>query len=187
MEYNVKYGALVGTPEVVSLDNAKMNSNIDTAFNDDDDLYNIILDAAIEEAEHYIETPIKLRNIDVQLTEWPSIFEMPVYPVKTVSEITYKDENGADQTINAAEYLLYETDNRHKIKFNLDVVPSLDDDAFFPITISCQAGYATADMPTSIKNAVLLRFSHRERFREDVPTSYNRAFYAALRPLKLWR
>lgn len=172
---------------MVTLGDAKMNSNIETAFTDDDDLLNIILDAAIEEAENYIESPIKHRNIDVQLTEWPLVFEMPVYPVTSITSITYKDSDGNSQTVNSSQYLLYEKDGRNKIKFNLDSEPALDDDEFFSITISCQAGYSTADMPAQVKNAVLMRFSHRERFREDIPTSYNRMFHAALRPLKLWR
>lgn len=187
MDYNVVYGDLIGTPSVVTLGNAKMNSNIDTSFTDDDALLNILLDAAIEEAEHYIESPIKNRDVTIQLSEWPLTFEVPVYPFANISTITYKDSAGATQTVDASDYVLYEIDRRHKIKFNLDTEPALNEDDFFPITITGQAGYTTADMPDQIKNAVLLRFSHRERFREDVPTSYNRLFYAALRPFKLWK
>jgi len=187
MEYNVIYDDLEGTPEVVSLAVAKNNSNIADSFIDDDALLQLILDAAIQEAENYIETPIQHRNMVIELSEWPGIFEMPLYPITGITGIVYKDVDGQDQTVSASDYFLYSMDGRNKIKFTWDSSPSLSGSEVFPIKINCRAGYATDDMPGPIKSAVLLRFSHRERFREDVPTSYNRSFYAALRPYRLWK
>lgn len=187
MEYNITYGSLVGAPVVVTLDAAKRNSSIEIAHVDDDDLLNILLDASVEDAEKFIETPIKKRNIAIGLTEWPVRFEMPVYPVGSITDIVYKDVNGADQTVQSSDYVLYSIDGRNKVKFTWDVSPNLSSGHDFPITINCVSGYTTEEMPPSIKSAVLMRFSHKERFREDVPTSYNRAFYAALRPFKLWK
>lgn len=187
MEYNITYGELVGAPVVVALNVAKRNSGIEIAYVDDDDLLNILLDASIQDAENFIETPIKQRNVVVGLPEWPVRFEMPVYPVTSITNITYKDTNGADQTVDASNYVLYSIDGRNKVKFTWDTAPDLSTDHEFPVSINCVSGYATADVPPSIKSAVLMRFSHKERFREDVPTSYNRAFHAALRPFKLWK
>lgn len=187
MDYNITYGALVGTPVVATLDLAKRNSGIEISYVVDDDLLNVLLDASIQDAENFIETPIRERNITIGLSEWPVRFEMPVYPVNLITSIVYKDIDGADQTVSTSDYVLYSVDGRNKVKFTWDTWPEVSADHDFPISINCVSGYATADVPPSIKSAVLMRFSHKERFREDVPTSYNRAFHAALRPFKLWK
>ncbi|WP_435624478.1 head-tail connector protein [Flagellimonas sp.] len=185
MEYNVVYGNLVGSVTVVTLATAKMNSNIPSDQNDQDDLLNILLDASIEDAENYLGTPLKKRQLNVELANWPETFQFPVYPVTAITSVTYRDGSGTEQTLATSEYELFSMEGRHYIRFN-DVGLALDADTHFAIKISVEAGYETNEIPNAVKSAVLMRFSHKELFREDVPTSYNRMFQAALRPYKLY-
>lgn len=184
MQYNITYGALVNTVPVVTLAMAKQNSNIETDH--EDELLQVMLDAAVEEAQNYLDTPVQSRNVVIQLTQWPSLFEFPLGPVKSVESITYRDANGVEQSLQAQDYLFYGTTTGAKLMFRWETKPVLEEDIEFPITINCVAGYAAAEMPAVIKKAVLLRFSFNERFREEMPTSANRTFHAALRPLKRW-
>jgi hypothetical protein len=68
----------------------------------------------------------------------------------------------------------------------MESLPELEEGNMFQVTIKCVGGYDNDKMPKQIVSAVLLRFSHKELFREDMPTSYERSFHAALRPLKRW-
>ena len=185
MQYNIIYGALIdATQKVVDLTVAKMNSNIESSH--ENELLEIMLEAAEKEAENYIDSPIKERNMAVQLSVWPEIFELPIYPVNAITNIEYKDGLGATQTVNVADYTFYQTASGNKIKFSWDSEPDLEEGNEFPITINCRAGWSDNDMPAEIKKAVLLKFSFNERYREEMPTSANRTFHAALRPLKRW-
>ena len=184
MQYNIIYGTLINTTDVVTLAVAKMNSNIESDH--ENDLLEIMLDAAVSEVENYIDSPVRERNMSIQLNEWPDTFELPIYPVNSIVSVEYVDESGATQTVAVSDYTFYNTSTGSKIKFTWDSAPSLEEDNEFPITINCTAGWSQEDMPAEIKKAVLLRFSFNERYREEMPTSVNRTFHNALRPLKRW-
>lgn len=184
MQYNITYGSLINTTPVVTLSMAKKNSNIESDH--EDDLLQLMLDAAVKEAENYIDSPIQERNISIQLNEWTEIFELPIAPVNAITNVQYIDENGSTQTASTGDYTFYRTTTGDKIKFDWGDVPTLQEGIKFPITINCTAGWSSNDMPAEIKKAVLLRFSFNERYREEIPTSANRTFHAALRPYKRW-
>ncbi len=186
MHYNIIYGDMAQGSQVVSIAMAKANSNIPET--ESDDLYALLLIAAVEDAENYIESTILKRSVTIQLSEWPKVFELPIYPVQSIEQVQYVDADGVLQTVADGDYLLYEVDRANKLKFGWQSVPGLQGDNDFPITITCTAGYDNDKMPPGIQSAVLLRFSHKERFREDgaLPTSYKRSFQAALRPYKRW-
>ena len=185
MDYNITYGDLIDSPEVVSLVLAKKNSEIEDSTNDA--YYSLLLEASVQDAENYVGSTFLKRNVDVSLSEWPSDFTLPLFPVQSITNIEYKDVDGTTQTVNAADYELYSQLGANRIRFKWESTPDLEEGNVFPITIKCVAGYDNNKMPSAVKSAVLLRFSHKERFREDVPTSYNRSFYAALRPFKRWK
>lgn len=185
MEYNITYGSKVGNPIVVTLAMAKRNSNIDFSELQNDELLQVLLDASVQDAENYMDTTILERNITITYTGWSTKWELPVYPVKTLTSITYLDANGDTQTVSPSDYMFFESNRCNKVRFTWDTAPELQE-VDFPITVTLVAGYASEDVPASIKSAVLMRFSHKEAFREDIPTSYNRSFQAALRPFKRW-
>ncbi len=182
MHYNITYGSIISTATVVSLELAKLNSKI--IWDDEDTLLQLFLDASIQDAENYIDGPILKKTITIGLSEWVTNFEFPIFPISSVTSISYVDQDGETQTVDNADYLFYKQEKTSKIKFTADSFPELNAIADFPITLNVVGGYENEDVPSSIKNAVLLRFSHRHMFREDVPTSLNRTFYSALRPYR---
>lgn len=186
MEYNVTYGDLVDDPVVVDLPAAKANSNIDTA--DQDTLLQILLEAAVDDAENYTGTSIRKRNVTIEFESWARIYDLPHYPLQSITSLSYLDSDGAEQTLQASDYKLYYKIGTQRLQIKLDTLPYVDGDADFPIKIEAVAGYDNDKMPGFVKSAVLLRFSHKEMFREDsaIPTSMDRSFQSALRPLKRW-
>lgn len=191
MEYRIENTAPAGGSEVVPLTTAKLNSEIELATHDA--LYQTILDAAVNDAEQYTGISILQRDdVKVYLKEWPSgnePFELPISPVRSISSIKYFDYEGAEQTLLAAKYQLGTIDPMGIVsflEFDSSEKPNISDSKIWPITITLNSGWVNADIPAAIKSAVLMRFSHKELYREDVPTSENRMFQSVLRPFKRW-
>lgn len=186
MEYNITFGALIGSGEVVDLATAKQNSNIE--HSDTESYLQILLDAAVEDAENYTGTSILNRNVTMEFSCWEQKYRLPLFPIVSITSVSYFDSEGAEQTLNVADYRLYKNKGNYKLLIKLDSFPDLDEDLDFPVKVVAVAGYADANMPAFVKSAVLLRFSHKEMYREDtpIPTSMDRAFQSALRPLKRW-
>lgn len=182
MHYNITYGNTISTANVVTLALAKKNSKI--TWDDEDDLLQLFLDASEQDAENYIDGPIRQKNLTIGLSNWVSKLELPVFPITSIASIAYVNESGETVNMPATDYLFYSVEQANKIHFTADQLPELDGTKDFPITITCVGGYPDDEVPAAIKNAVLLRFSHRHMFREDVPTSLNRTFYSALRPYR---
>ncbi len=186
MEYNVTYGEKESGAAVVTLALAKQNSNIE--HSDTEAYLQLLLDAAVEDAENYTGTSLLQRSVIISFSEWALTYELPLAPVQSITSVVYQDENGAEQTLETSQFTFYSNGGRHYVQINVDAWPILDEDAPFPVTVTCVAGYATADMPAFVKSAVMMRFSHKELYREDmpIPTSMDRAFQNALRPIKRW-
>ncbi len=182
--FNIVYGSIATDPTVVvDLAMAKSNSRIE--HSSEDGFLQLLLDASIEDAEKYIGSPILRRNVTFQLSKWTGNFIFPITtPVSSITGIEYYDEDGEPQSLELSNYKFIEKGKQ--VIIEMDDCPDLYLNNDFPIHINCVCGYTTAQVPAAIKSAVLLRFSHKEMFREDVPTSYERSFYSALRPLKRW-
>lgn len=186
MEYNITYGDVVDVSQVVTLDLAKQNSNIE--HSDTDEYLQLLLDAAVEDAENYTGTSILKRNVTMEFSGWARAYVLPHYPLQSITSITYQDADGVEQAVDAADFAFYNNAGLHKLLIRYDSFPALYELADFPVKVVGVAGYENDDMPAFVKSAVLMRFSQKEMYREDspLPTSMDRAFNAALRPLKRW-
>lgn len=184
MEYNITFGALISSPVVVDLATAKANSNIDSS--DQDALLNILLEASIDDAENHTGASIRKRSVTVEFDQWAKVYDIPHHPVQSITSVSYFDLDGVEQTLDAADYKLYNTNSGPRLQIGLTSLPALDPDTYFPVKVVMVAGFDNDKMPAYVKSAVLLRFSHKEYFREDsaIPTSLDRTFQSALRPLK---
>lgn len=180
----VKLDPVDYTTPVVALTMAKANANIQ--YTDQDDLLQLFLEAAIEDAEQYTGTKIQQRNVVIKLNAWSDFVDLPAAPLTVITSIVYKDEAGADQTLTADDD--YETvRDGYGLYFKMVEMPELQEDNKFPITITGEVGYAAGTAPKAIQSAILLKFAHKELFREDAPKMGNdRSFESALRPYKIW-
>lgn len=186
MEYNITYGDIADGLEVVSLEMAKKNSKIETS--DENDVLQLFLDAAIEDAENYTGIVISKREVTLSFSEWAKKYVLPISPISSIVSVSYTPPTGADVDLTTDDYTFFNSSGLPKLQINLDSFPSVKNSEPLPIKIVLNAGFEEAEIPKAIKSAILLRFSHKELYREDtpVPTSMDRTFYSALRPFKQW-
>lgn len=78
-------------------------------------------------------------------------------PLPDVSAVTvkYRDENDAEQTVDAADFEIVPTDYGTSVFFRDFTAPTLVDDREFPISVEVTAGYgAPSDVPMDLQHAV---------------------------------
>jgi len=187
--YNINLGSVKAGAMVVDLATAKINSNIEFDEAANDAFLQILLDAAVQDAEGYTGTIILERETaQIEFSNWDDIGYLPVSPINAIGSVKYFDEAGAEQTVDANDYKLLKGSpgQLDKLVFLWDGAPNLSADKILPITITFSAGFSNSEMPAKIKSAIMLRFSHKELYREEMPTSVNRTFYSSLREFKRW-
>lgn len=183
MEAIVNLETVDYTTPVVSLALAKQNANIQ--YTEQDDLLEVLLHASIEDAEQYTGTIIQERTATVQIKAFSEFVYLPNAPLTAIASVVYKNEEGNDVTLNSAEYETIR--DGYGLHFKQTEFPELEKDNPYPITLTGTMGYTDATVPKAIQSAILLKFAHKELFREDAPrTANDRSFHAALRPYKIW-
>lgn len=186
MDSQLIKGARTSGGEIITLEQAKANSKIDYDY--EDDILQMYVDAIPDEFENYTGSVILEREMTLNLTKWEDKFSLGVTPVQSITSVKYYDENGDQQTVDSADYKLFQYDdgNGPKLMFKFAENPVLIDleTEEYPIEIKFKAGYTNANIPADIKKAALLSFSNVETFREDMPIKYNRTIYSLLGPYK---
>lgn len=91
----------------VSLEEARNAARIN-GTDHDSELTNIV-NALTAEAEHYIGKAIINRTYSVYLDSFPGRIELPYLPVGEVTEVTYYDAEGMEQTLSPELWLLDES------------------------------------------------------------------------------
>lgn len=171
----------------VTLEEAKKQLKVDASFTEEDDLIQSYIDAAQVECENFTGRAIGRRKMVFELAafENPLIFTAN-YENDTVEKIEYYDKTTEVLTeLDAAEYKLRVSSivNCKEIKF-LNTLPDtmLCDDA---VIVTINQGFAVADVPTPIKQAMKLLISDSYERREDRgEIGYNTAAQAKLRPYR---
>lgn len=181
-------GTLVaGDAAVVELATAKLNSNIE--HDQTDDYLQLLLDASIQEAETYTGRNLaRLEGVKIGLESWSKEVLLHTSPVE-VTAVTYKDKNGAEQTLAPTEYRVFFLDGRESLRLIKEPgeLPDLDPNEPYPIEVEMTVGYGPTKCPADIKQAVLLIFSDNELFREDRPMKLGRSSRVKLRPYRINR
>jgi uncharacterized phiE125 gp8 family phage protein len=164
------------TTEPVSVGEARSHLRLDTS--DTDALLAGYLLAARMHAENHCRRVFMSQTWDTTFDyDWPQIkneyrLDFPFGPVRSITQVTYTDEDDVVQTLASTDYLLRGTgeDNLPYIVPAYDVTwPTVLD---IPETIRVRfvAGYGTnpGDVPEPIRNAILL---HTELLYDRNPQS----------------
>ena len=169
--YQVNYGTIKAGALVVPLSLAKMNSRIEYA--DEDDLFQLFVEAAGLEIENYLGRPILEReNATIEMERWPTSFMIP-FPINEITGIKY-----GTQTVDPADYSLFANELQMEIEEPVDFTS--------PLIIEISIGYLTADIPADIKRAALMIFSRSDTYREDMPIKLETSVKALLRSYKMY-
>jgi uncharacterized phiE125 gp8 family phage protein len=175
MGFKINFGAKKNGAEIVPLTTAKLNSKIE--FSDEDPLLQIFVDAAASEIENYIGQPVLERpSLEFVLDHWNCGFTFP-FLVKKINEVKYLDADHAEQSLDPSTYLLYDN--------SLIIKTDKPGDFTSPMIINCQAGFTNEEIPSDIKRAALLIFSHADTYRESMPVKMETSAKAILRSYRI--
>lgn len=158
--------------EPVTTAEAKLHLRVDGS--DEDALIGSLVSAARDYAERYTRRAFVSQVWRMYMDFFPSCrwFYLPRSPLISVNAITYKDENGAVQTLAASAYV---ADSAQEVPARVALAEGEDDwpetfDEIQAVTVEFTAGYgaAASAVPESIKAAIKLLVGHWFENRETV-------------------
>ena len=159
---------ITGTP---SLDNvvsvADIKSYLRVDHSTDDTLIEALRDASIAWVEDYCNT----RLGDVTAVGYLDNFysgRIPIGPVVSISSVTYTAPGNSTQTLSTTKYYYDLKTKPARIVFH--EVPDLEDDALNRVQINMTIGYAEADVPLPLIQAIKLMTAHLYETRVPVVT-----------------
>ena len=142
--------------EPVSLAEAKAHLRVDA--NDEDAYISNLITAARQWAEDFCRRRFITQTWDYYLDGFPTEIQLPYPPISSITSIKYNDADGAEQTLATDQY-----------RSDLQSLPPRINPSYgnaWPATrsesnavvVRCVSGYgAAADVPQSIKQAILLK------------------------------
>lgn len=167
---------IVVTPpaaDVVSLediyDHLRLIDTDDTGF-PEDELLGTLRSAAVTKIEDMTGLAFINRTLQTTFDFFGKRLVLPASPVVSITEITYLDTAGEEQTLAASEYALHDRiDNPGVIPAHGKTWPGTWD---FPgsVTVKYVAGFGAAavDVPDTLRLAVLRTIGGLYEFREDI-------------------
>lgn len=176
MSYLIK--TVQPTSEPVSLAEAQLHLRLDTsgspASHPDDSLVEVLISAARENAEQYINSTIAESTYSMQTTVNADYVSLQTFPVTNIASVTYVDGAGSIQTVNPSTYSINNYYRPARLYFTSTIAQDL--------TITFTAGYTDGQIPNQfptpagVKAAILLMVGNLYENRESVSNmqSYER-------------
>lgn len=167
------------TVEPITLETARLHLRLDTEgsppTHPDDNLVQALISVAREAAEQYTASAIVQQDYTLALDAFPDKeISLGIWPVNSVASVTYKDPDGATQTLASADYGFdnFSRPARLYLQPNKTWPPT----AIVPnaVTVQFNAGFTDEDspnpypLPKAIKQAMLLLIGHLYENREAV-------------------
>lgn len=161
----------------VSVEDVKAQAVIDT--DDDDDLLKGYIRAATRFAEDRTGRIFQPAEFEWRTDRWCDPICVPVFPLRTVTEVVYLDEDNAEQTLDPGDWWSVETDDGFEVRFtDAFSSPSLSSRSQ-SVRVKFEAGYddpnasGSGDDPMLAQDAidrliVLILTAHWYQNREPV-------------------
>lgn len=172
--------------EPVTTAEAKLHCRVDTTA--DDTLFDALVVAAREFAEHYTGRAFAAQTLELALDTFPDCnadwIDLDMPPVASVSSVKYTDTAGVEQTMDSGDYSLSVYGESRRISLAYNVSWPLTQDIPNAVRIRYVTGYTT--LPKAAKQGLLLVIGHfyekRGAATEDVPEGA----LALLNTIKVW-
>jgi uncharacterized phiE125 gp8 family phage protein len=157
------------SPEIISLATARKQLQMESDFTEDDALISTYIDAAINEAEHFINSEISEKKFKVQGKSFSDAMAFNKHILQSVESIKYTPVIGAEETIAAENYSIVNVD---KYENQIEFAENFEYPAIKPYTptavkIEFTVGYPAGKVPKAIQKALLLMISQSYEFRTD--------------------
>jgi uncharacterized phiE125 gp8 family phage protein len=169
---------------IVTLAKAKKQLKIEPGFEDEDDLIQGYIDAAVAMAEDYIGGHIQEKDMIIQLTAFDNPLVFEAHPLQNVGSVKYWPLVGNTEVVmDAGDYSLTSVNSKvYNLRFK-DEIPQFAD-RFDAVNITVKVGNATAKTPKPIIQAILLFIADMYERREDRGAVVSTAAMSLLRPYK---
>lgn len=173
-------------PEVISLAKARKQLQLESDFIEDDSLITDYIDAAIVQAENYINSEINEKKFEIRGKSFDDVFRFKKQKITSVQSIIYKNEVGEDQTIAETNYSLQNVDKyENAIVFNDDfVLPMVKPFDSSAVILKVTVGYSSGKVPKIIQKALLVMITESYENRTDTVKEKSTASENALHPYK---
>ena len=153
--------------EPITLIEAKAHLRVD--HTDDDAYITALIKAARGSAEAFTQSSFFTQTWVKSASRFVDIMDLPRGIVQSIESVKYYDVDNVQQTVNAADYFLTSPSNKSYVQVvETGWPPSLyyRNDA---VQITYITGYSdVADIPTDIKQAILMSIGHLYENRQDV-------------------
>ena len=143
--------------EPVTLNQLKAQLRIETTFTDDDSLLESLITSSREAVEAILGKVLMDQPVVAKLDEFPKddYFELPTPPVSSVTSLTYFDDDNVSQTFSSSKYSLNDYCDPQRIVRNTDEDWPTTYDRWDAVTVTYQAGYASASaVPATVKAVI---------------------------------
>ena len=173
-----------GTIEIVSLAKAKKQLRLEPGFEDEDDLIQAYIDAAVIASENYIGGHIQQKNMVIKLNQFDSPLEFEAFPLQSITTVKYfPADGGAEVTMSDSLYKLTKLNDKvFSLRF-VDDTPEIAD-RFDAVTVTVVVGNATGKTPKPILQAILLQVADMYERREDRVEVFTTSAMALMRAYK---
>jgi len=175
--------------EPVTVSQVKSHLRID--ISDDDTLLGLYITAARLIAEDSLKMRLITQTIDITTDVWPGklYFELPIYPVQSITSVKYYAEDSTEYTLSSANYVVDVTKRPARIVLkNSYTWPSLTLRVANGVIIRAVVGFgAAATVDERIKHGIKLIVGEMYENREntviaqgvsisELPNNYRRIF-----------
>jgi len=181
MNTDISYSA-DGTLEVLTLAQAKKQLRIESDFDDENDLIQSYIDAAVDLSEKFIGGHILPKIMTVKADEFANPLVFEAFPLKEVTSVKYFPKDGTSEaTMLTTDYVL--TKDSEKV-FRLRFKNTLPETAvqYDAVTYSIKVGMTA--VPKGIIQAVKLMVSDMYERREDRAETVSTVAQSLLRAYK---
>jgi uncharacterized phiE125 gp8 family phage protein len=174
------------SPEIISLATARKQLQLESDFTEDDALISTYIDAAISEAEHFINSEISEKKFKVQGKSFSDAMAFNKQILQSVESVKYTPVTGVEATIDVANYSIVNVDKyENQIEFSEDFVyPEVKPYTATAVQIEFTVGYPEGKVPKAMQKALLLMISESYEFRTDTVKEKSTAAENTLRKFR---
>jgi len=182
-------------PVVLNLDQAKKQLKMEDLGTFDDDIIKDCIDAAIAEAQNYINSAILQQKWRIEFVEFKQSYEPKKQHINSLDKVSYILKDGTvvnfteSEDIDAFVKLLPVDRYAKKLHFlNQESLPDLNETLTNALSIEITCGYVMNTIPRDMLQAIKLLLTDNYNFRSGRPRSesYKESSRVLLEPYKYY-